>query len=431
MVTRNPFYVNPGPGIGQELGQLGQTLAGAGQIMRERQQQERQQQRLGEGREAITNAFQSNDPNLIAQTMIDYPELAGQLQGAIKFKSDATKQNLIDSAREIVLNPGNARQILMDRVTMIQGEGGDPTDSILALKEFDENPEGALQNAKNLYATYDPQGFKAYQAAQPKAQAPTEYEYREGGVIFNPRTGETKMADVQPERKKVLKQVIGGVKYYTDGTEEPIGETEAVSNPVTGKRFTQEQAQDVLANAKEFQLKNGGFAVTLGSGLDTIDRMYSEGYDPTKAAWVGAAFNDGAVSNLLRSDEDQVFMGAIDEMINAIARRETGAAITEFERKDFFNRYMPRPGDSKKRLTQKRDSLERQLKSIAGQSGGVYEALKITGDDNVMTPKQETSETFVIESHPEYGNISEADIQETMRANNLTREEVISRLGAQ
>ena len=36
-------------------------------------------------------------------------------------------------------------------------------------------------------------------------------------------------------------------------------------------------------------------------------------------------------------------MGAIDEMINAIARRETGAAITEFERKDFFSRYMPRP----------------------------------------------------------------------------------------
>ena len=47
-------------------------------------------------------------------------------------------------------------------------------------------------------------------------------------------------------------------------------------------------------------------------------------------------------------------MGAIDEMINAIARRETGAAITEFERKDFFSRYMPiRQGDSKSRFNPK------------------------------------------------------------------------------
>ncbi len=188
-----------------------------------------------------------------------------------------------------------------------------------------------------------------------------------------------------------LKEVKGGIKYFEDGTEEPIGQSETVENPITGKRFTPQQAQSTLAEAKEFQLKNGGFAITLDEGLQTIDRMYSEGYDPTKAAWVGAAFDDGAVSNLLRSEEDQVFMGSVDEMINAIARRETGAAITEFERKDFFNRYMPRPGDTGKRLDQKRNSLERQLKSIAGQSGGVFEALKITGEDDLYSPTRNKS----------------------------------------
>ena len=51
--------------------------------------------------------------------------------------------------------------------------------------------------------------------------------------------------------------------------------------------------------------------------------------------------------------------------------------------------------------------------------------------NSMMTPQQEAVESFVIESHPEYGNVSEADIQETMRANNMTREQVLSRLGAQ
>lgn len=188
MVMRNPFYVDPGRGVGQQLGSLGSSLAGLGQIMRSRQQQEQelqarlvQQERMAEGREAIKSAFQSNNPDAIAQTMIDYPELSDQLQGAMQFKSDATRQNMVKSAREIVLNPNNAQQVLTDRVKMIQDQGGDPTESILALKEFQENPDAALQSAKNLYAAYDPQGFKSYQAAQPQ-EAPQSSPYQQAQI---------------------------------------------------------------------------------------------------------------------------------------------------------------------------------------------------------------------------------------------------------
>lgn len=164
----NPFYVDPGSGSGQKLGQLGQTLAGAGLVMQERRQQEQQQHRLNEGKNAIKTAFQSNDPDLIAQTMIDYPELSGQLQGALQYKSDATKASQLDAAKRILENPSQARRTMIDHITTLMNEGADPTESILAIKQLDENPEAFLQSAENTLAFLDPKAHQAYRAAQPQ-----------------------------------------------------------------------------------------------------------------------------------------------------------------------------------------------------------------------------------------------------------------------
>lgn len=388
----NEFFIPVANQTGQAIGNLTQTIQGAGQVLEQRRQAEKQQQlydeavkERDEGIRMLDKAMQEGDYDTIASLSLKYPQMSEAALKMLGAKNERTQKDAINTLGRLYLNPENYEQILSERKNLVVGEGGDPVDTEQFIETFRNNPELARQMTEGYLALSAPDQYKQLKESQKGEQVDLQYK---DGIVFNPRTGETKRASVQPTKKKTLKEVSGGVKYYTDGSEEPIGQGEQVKNPVTGKRFTPQQAQAVLADAKEFQLKNGGFAVTLDSGLNTIDRMYSEGYDPTKAAWVGAAFNDGAVSNLLRNEEDQVFMGAIDEMINAIARRETGAAITEFERKDFFNRYMPRPGDSKKRLAQKRDSLERQLKSIAGQSGGVYEALKITGDDSTLTGGQ-------------------------------------------
>ena len=112
--------------------------------------------------------------------------------------------------------------------------------------------------------------------------------------------------------------------------------------------------------------------------------MIDKGYDPMGAAWINKYLAGTTIGNLAMSPEDQTFVGSTEQMINAIARRETGAAITDFEKKDFFNRYMPTAGDSDARVKQKRDALERQFKSIRGQSGSVYDAIRVTQglDDN-------------------------------------------------
>ncbi|CAH0528412.1 hypothetical protein CTH30272_02096 [Allocatenococcus thiocycli] len=364
----------------QALGQIGQSV---GQAFAQKREREQLQQKQQLAQEEISAAMKSGDPSQIAEVSLKYPQMSEAITGAFKFKDAATEKNFLDTNFKILSDPDNTEKYLNERVSYLNSVGGDPTETLGRLEMYKNNPEGFLKTTEEITAFKAPKRWDAYNSTKPEKMTPyqqAQIDLRREELALKRQTAGNK--------KPTLKEVSGGVKYFSDGSEAPIGNGESVANPVTGKRFTPAQAQSVLAEAKEFQLKNGGFAVTLDSGLNTIDRMYSEGYDPSKAAWVDAAFGGGSVSNLLKTPEDQIFMGAVDEMINAIARRETGAAITEFERKDFFNRYMPRPGDSKKRLDQKRNSLERQLKSIAGQSGGVYEALKVTGDDTYYKPQQ-------------------------------------------
>lgn len=175
----NPFYVDPTAGIntGAQLGQLGKSLAGLGSVMEQKRQQADQSARLQAGRSAARSAFQTGNPDDIANVMIEYPELASQLQGAMQFKSDATRENLVSSARDVVMNPSKAQEILTERVKIINAEGGDPTETILAMKQLQDDPEGFLQAAKSTFATYDPEGFKSFSASQPTKQEPmTEYQ---------------------------------------------------------------------------------------------------------------------------------------------------------------------------------------------------------------------------------------------------------------
>lgn len=179
-------------------------------------------------------------------------------------------------------------------------------------------------------------------------------------------------------------------KYFSDGTEETVPASEKVKTPDMKNAMSQDQALRVIDKAKEGQLKNAGFALTLNDGLEQTKALVDKGYDPSSAAWVAKYLEGTTIGNLMLDDQDQLFLGSVEQMINAIARRETGAAITAFERKDFFQRYLPMPGDSKARQDQKQKALERQFKSIRGQSGSVYDAIRLTqGIDEKPTEQKE------------------------------------------
>lgn len=283
-----------------------------------------------------------------------------------------------------------------------------------------------IDSYKQLYGkstnqTANQKDFSTYK--QLKKSSPEDAE------VFGRKAG-----FVEDANKRLFK-ISDGVKYFSDGTEEVVTQNEKIKSPDMKRSLSVQQATKIVDKAKEGQLKNAGFALTLNDGLATTDKMVGDGYDPTSASWINKYLAGTTIGNLAMSEQDQVFVGSVEQMINAIARRETGAAITAFEKQDFFNRYMPVAGDKPARIKQKRNALERQFKSIRGQSGSVYDAIRTTQnfESSEQKPKQEesTTQSFVIENHPQFGNITEDDIATTMQETGMSREEILARLRGQ
>lgn len=191
MTYGNPFLVTPQNDITQGLGMLDKALQYRQQQQEQQQLQQQQlqaqqaqQQKQQQAQQAVSAAFKSGDSDAIAQAMVDHPQMAGALESAQNFKSAATKQSLVNSARDILLNPNDAEEILKKRIQTVHDAGGDASDSMAALQEYKQDPKGFMQNVKNVYATYDPKGFQAYKSAQPQ-QAEPMTPYQQGMLNIN------------------------------------------------------------------------------------------------------------------------------------------------------------------------------------------------------------------------------------------------------
>lgn len=205
---------------------------------------------------------------------------------------------------------------------------------------------------------------------------------------------------------KVIENDDGSLlKIFADGTEEETSPNVKIKTDDMKKATSIKQAYNVLDKAKEHSLKNGGFAINMQNGLNTMKKLDAQGFKPKKIAMVQTYLAHGSLGNYIMSSDEQLYAGAIESMINSIARRESGAAIGEEETQRFFRRYMPQAGDSEPRIKQKRNSLETQFKSIRGQSGRVYDALRITmgldsdkpGQKEVVTGKKEEAPQSAID----------------------------------
>ena len=398
----NPFLVESKPidmsGLQMAASQYGQQRRASEQ----QQEQQQQQQALGE---QASQLFESGTPQEIAQFSIKNPNFGKLISQQIGFKNDATQANMKKGMQDIILNPANTEQILNERVKMVQAEGGDPSDTFGELAKYQEDPAGYITGIRKSYAVMDPQGSmaleKAENAGKPTAMTKTatqkdfaEYQNLlqtnpEGAKQFGTKAGF--IATDKPKRLFQVKKNDDGTttKYFSNGDEETVSPKANVKTPDMRAPMNQVQAMKIIDKAKEGQLKNAGFALTMNDGISQMNSMEAQGYDPTSAAWVQTYLAGTTAGNLAMSEQDQQYVGAVEQMINAIARRETGAAITEFEKKDFFNRYMPAAGDKPARIKQKKAALERQFKSIRGQSGSTYDAIRVSQGMQPDKPQQE------------------------------------------
>lgn len=124
---------------------------------------------------------------------------------------------------------------------------------------------------------------------------------------------------------------------------------------VTQKPFTEGQSKDVV-----FATRAAGALETLEPVADALTSLgeRAAGADPT-----------GIIRGAVQSENFQVAKAAGDEFLQAILRKDTGAAITAQEQELYGKTYLPQPGDGPAVLEQKRQARQRALSALgAGMS---------------------------------------------------------------
>jgi len=144
---------------------------------------------------------------------------------------------------------------------------------------------------------------------------------------------------------------VGGVKAPSGMsiTTNPDGTVSVTQGSTGGGKMTEQNSKDMV------------YAKRAAGALPIIDKMG----DALTSAGEAVGGSVPAVGNYLKSPEYQQAEQAGKEFLQAILRKDTGAAITAQEVNEYGTVYLPRPGDSQQVLAQKKESRRRALEALA------------------------------------------------------------------
>jgi hypothetical protein len=142
---------------------------------------------------------------------------------------------------------------------------------------------------------------------------------------------------------------------------------EAERSAALGPRFTADQTNAATYGRRVEQ------------GISDLDRMDQAGYDPTtllNSAKLSALVTGTTGANLVASPQEKQTAQAYRNIINAVLRRESGAAIASSEFANAQQQYFPAVNDDPATRAQKRRNLEQALEGLRVGAGPAWEATK-------------------------------------------------------
>ncbi|KZX61305.1 hypothetical protein A3724_13820 [Alcanivorax sp. HI0033] len=385
----NEFYVAPGNNFSGGLSGLGQALQQYGQLNQQRKKEEEMRARLQAGGEAAKAAYESGDPNAMAKVALEYPELSQGLERAYNFRSEATKQNMLQGMRR-VLSGEDANAVFEDRVRQVAEAGGDPSDTVREWQTYRENPEASLNNIKMAYASMDPKGYQAMFGNE----KPDSFTRKLVAAGYKPGTPE-----FQAAARKMLEKSGGTTVNVGTGGAIPADEfSGAFGDSGEGKRL--EIQARALARKEEIPAQEAIERVALQKDVTQSERtadtyyqrmlgatsdiqsMEEGGFNPTAGDSILEQFPGG---NFLVGDDYQQYKATASEWIRAKLRKESGAAIPPEEMNSEFATYFYVPGDSQATIKQKRALRARAEEAMQGERERLGEGGK--GRDAAKTVK--------------------------------------------
>lgn len=199
-MAANPFFVDPT--MGAEY--IPQQLAGISSILSENRLRNQEIQAKKEAEEkalarqqavqqAAVQAFESKDPDVMARTALEFPEVSEMLKGATGIQDEQKNRDALGFTRAFALADNATRPALYERrIQELQAQGRDPSDTIASYEDFKANPDAEVRDVLSYWAGIDPKGYGVYSderkaeqsaalAAQKLAQSESQFNRAEAG----------------------------------------------------------------------------------------------------------------------------------------------------------------------------------------------------------------------------------------------------------
>lgn len=146
------------------------------------------------------------------------------------------------------------------------------------------------------------------------------------------------------------------------------GATEKV--PITGAQ-TEPNNPFAYGKQNETQSKDSGYANRMFRAEGVLRDPKVEG--AAVNLWENAkGMLPGFAANYATSPEFQKFDQAKRDFVNAVLRRESGAAISASEFENATKQYFPQPGDSAEKIAEKKRNRQDAIAGVAGGGGQTY-----------------------------------------------------------
>lgn len=256
----NPFYVDPSNDISQGLRGLGQAIENYGEVRDERAVKARAEARFNEVQAAMKAAWESKDPQKMAEVSVMYPEAAKSMELAFGFTNDQTKEAAINTYRQVLseTDPQRRLEIMDSGIQRVAEFNGKPYNMINDRVLLRNNPEGAMQAIRGAYAFMDPQGYKAMFPDQSSGMSLEQRSFNDLIETIRPALDENGNFD---PKKATAEQRAAAIKLRLMPGAQGSASITAASDPSLGRQVREYESS--LAGEKATASEQGKSDVQL------------------------------------------------------------------------------------------------------------------------------------------------------------------------
>ena len=163
------------------------------------------------------------------------------------------------------------------------------------------------------------------------------------------------------------------------------------------------------ADYSDGQTLSSGFASMMIKSEEKLNELAGTDYLPQEDL-VGAYLGGGRFTQRALSAEAQQFQLSALNFVQAVLRKESGAAISKEEFADAYRRYFPQYGDATGTIDFKRELRKEAIKGMINTSGGHFGSLESNKDFDIETlysqPSPSNNNASLTQGTIDFGNLS-------------------------